>query len=81
MLLLNAQTHTHTQTRTHTHTHTHRQNAEVQQAESFAKCANVQSAEFGRSKNARATMPHRAHAPATLAKIILYLVGTKDISN
>ena len=66
---------------THTDTHTHRQNAEVQQAESFAKCANVQSAEFGRSKNARATMPHRAHAPAPLAKIILYLIGTKDISN
>ena len=31
-------------------THTHRQKAEVQRAEIFAKCANVQSAEFGRSK-------------------------------
>ena len=40
MLLLQAQS----------HIHTHKQKAEVQRAEIFAKCANVQSAEFGRSK-------------------------------
>ena len=63
-----------------THTHTDRK----QKSSGQKYLPNVQTCKvqnLDARKRARATMPHRGHAPAPLAKIILYLIGTKDISN
>ena len=66
--------------RADTHTHTGRKQM-CNRQKTLPKVQTCKVQNLDARKNARATMPHRGHAPAPLAKIILYLIGTKDVSN